>query len=513
MYTNPSSHERLTDGDTDGWLCNISIHPQLYKPNMQKKYYTIPVIAAVILSLGFSSINFNAQADSVDQSQTSGSTNAGFGESSGLKYTCQGFKPTYDQVTAISFKINSVGSKGMLLWIDSGTSNSFPTGILESGLGSMEILNSQLVSNVLTKYTFPTPISVTPNSQYVFCLAPWNTTTHTYSSDYRDLKTSLSNPYANGKSAVYNGTSWSNHDSGNADRVFETYGQNAGTPTPTPSPTPTPEPTPTPSPTVPGHVVIVVDENRNYSETLVDMPWYNLVASNGGDALQFYANAHPSYPNYNALTAGETIIHSNAFSQGPLYVTNLFDELTKASKSWKVYAEGLPSVGYTGGTTGKYMKHHNPAVYFASVVNVTSERNKVVPFTQFATDLANDTLPQFSFIIPDNDSNSHDTTVAYADDWLETNIGPLLTDNQFTQDGLLILTWDEAQDEDVTLGGGRIRTVFYGPATAKRGFTSSTTYQLPSILKTVVDIFDLAKHPGDSKYAPGMDEFLLEEIN
>ncbi len=41
-------------------------------------------------------------------------------------------------------------------------------------------------------------------------------------------------------------------------------------------------------------------------------------------------------------------------------VDNVVRELTAAGKTWKSYAESLPSVGYTGGDQGAYLRHHNP---------------------------------------------------------------------------------------------------------------------------------------------------------
>jgi len=45
------------------------------------------------------------------------------------------------------------------------------------------------------------------------------------------------------------------------------------------------------------------------------------------------------------------------------------------------------------------MQHHNPFTYFTDGVNSPSELNNLVPFSQFASDLANNALPQFSYIV------------------------------------------------------------------------------------------------------------------
>lgn len=188
------------------------------------------VAGAVLTGFGIDQIK-TAKADGLDQSNSTGTQDVGFGNGSTNKYACQGFKPTYNRVTAVSvYLTNNIGTEDMLIWVDAADSNSYPTGTLEQGLGRMEIPNSQL-AYALTKYTFSSPITVTPNNQYVFCVAPWDNSTHSYATRYRNFKSSTSNPYANGKVSTYStsGSTWSNPDSGALDRVFEVYGTNAPT--------------------------------------------------------------------------------------------------------------------------------------------------------------------------------------------------------------------------------------------------------------------------------------------
>jgi acid phosphatase len=96
-------------------------------------------------------------------------------------------------------------------------------------------------------------------------------------------------------------------------------------------------------------VVLVVLENHSYSEVIGNsaMPYLNGLAQQNGLAAQYYANTHPSLPNYFMLTAGqtETTVDSNT---GTMNDDNAVRELVKAGKSWKCYAESLPSPGYTG---------------------------------------------------------------------------------------------------------------------------------------------------------------------
>src|SRR5436853_3199448 len=117
---------------------------------------------------------------------------------------------------------------------------------------------------------------------------------------------------------------------------------------------------------------------------------------------------------------------------------NIVRELVKAGKSWKSYAESLPSVADTGGDDYPYLRHHNPFSYLTDVVG-TSQAQNLVPFSEFSADLASGALPNFSFIAPNALDDAHDGSLAQADAWLKNNIDHLLHSSIFKKDGLLIV--------------------------------------------------------------------------
>src|SRR6266700_4357754 len=117
------------------------------------------------------------------------------------------------------------------------------------------------------------------------------------------------------------------------------------------------------------------------------MPYLNRLADRYGLATQYYANTHPSIGNYFMLTVGDTVTNDDDFS-GTVTRDNIVRRLVAAGKTWKSYAEDLPSVGYTGGDAGNYARKHNVIALLSDVVNDTAQRKNLVPFTQFATDLA-----------------------------------------------------------------------------------------------------------------------------
>src|SRR5262249_43183465 len=153
-------------------------------------------------------------------------------------------------------------------------------------------------------------------------------------------------------------------------------------------------------------------------------------------------------------------------------------------KTWKAYAESLPSAGYTGCSGYPYAKKHNPLAYFSDVAN-SSEKYNLVPFSKFASDLANHTLPQFSFIVPNLLHDAHDGSLGAADSWLKANIAPLIARSTFQTDGILIIVFDESFDTDTAHGGGHVAAVVIGPK-VKPGRKSTTFYQHQNALNTLM---------------------------
>src|SRR5260370_27832970 len=95
------------------------------------------------------------------------------------------------------------------------------------------------------------------------------------------------------------------------------------------------------------------------------MPFYNSLISRYGLAQNFFANVHGSFPDYAMLTLGELITQdgSGLPDDFPLSIDNIERELIKAGKTWKVYAENLPSTGYTGSDQYPSLQKHQPLAH------------------------------------------------------------------------------------------------------------------------------------------------------
>jgi hypothetical protein len=272
-------------------------------------------------------------------------------------------------------------------------------------------------------------------------------------------------------------------------------------------------PTPTPGQTNPqfGHVFIVVEENAGYSDVIgrSSMPYFNSLANTYGLATNYYANLHPSIPNYFELAVGKTltILDSETPQSFPVSDDNVVRELLAAGKTWKSYAEDLPNAGYTGGNTAKYLVRHNPLAYMTDVQNTPAQAQNLVPFSEFAADLPTANVPQYSFIVPNSCDDAHDCPLSTADAWLKTNIDPLINSSVFQKDGLLIIVFDEGPTLDLTQGGGHVAAVVIRPF-SKPAYKSIALYRHQSVLRLMLEGLGVTKLPGDAATAPPCGNFL-----
>ena len=265
------------------------------------------------------------------------------------------------------------------------------------------------------------------------------------------------------------------------------------------------------------HVFLVVLENHSFGQVIGNpvMPYLNSLASAHSLAANYFANAHPSIPNYFMMTTGNLETFDDNFS-GTVTDDNIVRALNGANKSWKAYVESLPSTGYTGPSTGTYLKRHNPFSYLSDVTGAATQAANMVPFTQFGVDLAAGSLANFVYLVPDSQNDAHDCPggavtctddqkLAAADNWLKANIDPLIKSPNFGN-SVLIITFDESVNTDVTNGGGQVMTVLVGPH-VKTAFRSSTVYQHQSVLRAILQLLRVGDMPGASAIANSMGEF------
>ena len=239
------------------------------------------------------------------------------------------------------------------------------------------------------------------------------------------------------------------------------------------------------------HVVLVVFENHEASSIAgnPDAPTFNALARRYATLTDYTAVAHPSLPNYLALVSGSTHGISSDCTDCVVRAHSLADTLAAAGKTWKTYAEDLPYPGFTGGSSGRYAKKHDPFLYFRDIAGSRARRDRIVPFTRLGHDLARHRLPDFSLIVPNLCNDMHDCPVATGDAWLKAHVVPLLHSPQL-RGGVVFVVFDEGTSD--TGGGGRIEALALGP-TVRRGSRFTKTTNHFGLLRTIEDAWKLPR--------------------
>ena len=234
----------------------------------------------------------------------------------------------------------------------------------------------------------------------------------------------------------------------------------------------------------PAHVMVIVMENQSYDNAR-STPYVASLVANSASFSNSHGIWHPSQPNYFVLWCGAMQAESgdNCPADGiPYYAENLGHASEVAGLRWRAYSENLPSIAATTCITHPgqlYLRKHCPWTNWGNVDHM-NER----PYTDLAVDIANDSLPQLAFVIPNACHDTHDCPIQAGDDWLSQNVPAMLS--AIGPRGLLILTWDE----DDYSGDNRILTVFAGPL-VKPGYVSGRIITHYTVLRTICEYLGL----------------------
>src|SRR4051812_39352361 len=196
-----------------------------------------------------------------------------------------------------------------------------------------------------------------------------------------------------------------------------------------------------------GHIVIMTLENQDYTGIIgnANMPYLNSLLDQGALATNFYANFHPSQPNYFALTTGQSFYTK----EGPLPpgTSHVVNALATRNKTWKGYFADVTT-------------HEAVFRYFPEVWQNPAQLANIVPIVpDFMRDVTSGTLPSYSIIHDLPEVNGHDCVdsglcMRQVDDRLKDTIDPYLNDPSFiANNDLLIVLFDEAHLTDATCSG------------------------------------------------------------
>ncbi|KAK3314682.1 phosphoesterase family-domain-containing protein [Apodospora peruviana] len=233
-------------------------------------------------------------------------------------------------------------------------------------------------------------------------------------------------------------------------------------------------------------------ENQDFAKTAIDTSIVGL-KKQGILLTRYYAQTHPSQPNYIAAVGGDYFgCDHDDVVRIPENVSTIVDLLDYKDVSWAGYFEDMPGPGYMGaasdGKTGNgaydYVRKHNPFVSYDSINMNGSRLLNMRSFDAFQRDFAAKRVPQFVFMSPNMMNDGHNTTLKYATDWSHQFLQPLLADNAFDGKTLIMLTFDESETYSEP---NHIVTLLLGNAIPEelKGTEDHVFYTHYSILSTV----------------------------
>jgi phosphatidylinositol-3-phosphatase len=214
-------------------------------------------------------------------------------------------------------------------------------------------------------------------------------------------------------------------------------------------------------------VAVLFLENHGYSQIIgsPQAPYLNRLANRGALATDYYAIGHPSLPNYLALTTGSTQGVTSDCNSCENTAPSLPGQLEAAHISWKAYFQSLPAAGFAGNGVGNYSKHYNPFAYSEQVGEGTIARQHEVDFRSLRHDLGRHSLPHFSWITPNLLNDGHNASIRTSDRFASRLVPRIV--RALGPDGVLFVTWDEAQGVTGP-AGGHVALIATGPGARHR---------------------------------------------
>jgi hypothetical protein len=323
------------------------------------------------------------------------------------------------------------------------------------------------------------------------------------------------------------------------------------------------------------HVFIIVLENESASTTFGPHSparyLANTLRPEGAYLPHYYATGHQSNDNYIAMISGQapnaesqadcpdfsnlepgtTGAYGQAIGVGCVYpasIPTIANQLTAAGDSWRGYEEDMgadpareagvcghpaaygPDPTESATKTDEYATRHDPFMYFHSIIDDTTFCDEHVvsfppPGTSGPNALTQDlssaaSTPNYSYITPDLCDDGHDSPckngqpggLVSADRFLQKVVPEITRSPAFRQNGLLIITTDEAATSDASSccgeipgpsspdpgvkgpGGGDVGAVMLSPCIAP-GTVSDVAYNHYTMLGSIENMFGL-RHLG-----------------
>ena len=231
------------------------------------------------------------------------------------------------------------------------------------------------------------------------------------------------------------------------------------------------------------HVFVIMMENTGFASLIgnPNAPWINQAAQRHGLAANYFGVTHPSQPNYIAATSGSTN-GVTSDSDVTINVPNIVDQLEVHGKTWKAYMQSFAlcatPLDHACGNQ-LYERKHNPFVSYLDVQSNPARLANIVDLSQFFTDLADNIVPDFVWISPDQchdmhgrastpsdpcDFSQEQSLIATGDAFLQSTVSAIMSSRAWTGNSVIFITWDES---DFTGSGFRASGTTAAAATAR----------------------------------------------
>jgi hypothetical protein len=245
------------------------------------------------------------------------------------------------------------------------------------------------------------------------------------------------------------------------------------------------------------HILVIIAENHSFEQIIGNpmAPLLNHLATTYGSAINFFAVARPSEPNYVAMIGGDTFgIRDNdawyckrgtahrycssattiePYVDHTVVARSLIDQLAEHNLTWKGYFESIPAAGsmaiyypnaenpVAGQPSELYASKHNGFINFRTVQNDPALASKLVGFDQLLQDIATGQLPNYAHIVPNqcNDMHglsgvdvpndctfhNHDGLIARGDRVIGELVAKIQSSPVWSAQGniAIVVTWDE----------------------------------------------------------------------
>jgi phospholipase C len=138
------------------------------------------------------------------------------------------------------------------------------------------------------------------------------------------------------------------------------------------------------------------------------------------------------------------------------------DQLEGAGKTWKAYMQSFSlcatKLDHACGNQ-LYERKHNPFVSYQDVQTNPARLANIVDFSEFSTDLANGTVPDYSWISPDQCHDMHgraatpadpcdfsqvQALISTGDAFVQGAVNAIMKSSAWTGNSVIFITWDES---------------------------------------------------------------------